>query len=811
MARRPSFRLVRQIMVSASVIIGAPTLAASSSTFTSSPPPAFVELDAQRQLLIDLFLDGQKVGQTAVTILDGQVRFDEPVEVVSRIPNLVDRARIHEWLSQSLDGNFDRACGRLESENCGHVDADQLAIVIDEDRFRIDLFIPRAQFRSIADEPRYLPQPKTGVSFISRFGAAVTGGAGADGDYHFQNHSIFAAGNYRLRTDSSVLSRGGVALDNVSLERDLDGYRLLSGLFWVPGGDFLGRRKIMGAGVVSQIDTRLDRRALTSSPLSVSLAQSGRIDLFVEGRLVSSRVYSSGQIDLDTTPLPEGSYEVTIRIHEGGRNARQERRFFTKGVDIAPQGTPYLGAFAGMLADARGRPDFDVPFFNLSAAVRLASQLGVDARLFGTDAKVLGEIGTVVMTPLAKLRGSLLVSTAGDYGFLARATTGSRGPISISFDLRTVKSENGRPLLPESGSLGTYSEEFDSRSADRGSYTQGSIYAAAKVRQAFVRLTGLYRRSGGNKANYSISASVEQPVMTGSGWHIVANADVRKTDYDTAAFIGFRALLARPTFNVVATGGWQHQGGGSRRFVGETQASLSRPTSEFSDVSMSAALGRDASGAYGRAGGLLRTPAINLRGDMLHAFANNNLPHFSASLESALVYDGAQITIGAREVSDSAIIVRPRAEGGHQDVEVMVDDNVRGRASPREPLLLFLQPYELHRVRIRPVGGLTSNYDSSDTEVATHPGLVVALSWATVRTTTVFGQAIDHYGRPLAKARVETSQDIGLSDDEGYFQVEARPGERLAFKMTSGHSCTLAPIGDSGTEPYVDAGVQTCQ
>lgn len=811
MAQPTALCRVRQIMVSASVIFGAHVEAASSSSIIiASPPAEFGEVDTRRPLVVDIYLRGQKFGQAPVTIEAGKVQFEDAQSVASRLPDLTDHRRILDWLSMPLDGNFDQACGLRRTEECTLAAPDELAIVMDEDRFRIDLLIPATFFKRPPRAPLYLPGPTSGVSFISRFGAAIAGGAGGDTSYHLQNHSILAAGSYRLRADSSMLSRNKMAFDNLAVERDLKDHRWLSGLFWAPGGNFLGRRKMVGIGFASQIDTRLDRRALTAEPLNVVLSQSARIDLFIDGRLMSSKSYAAGSVEVDTTPLPEGSYEVVLKIHEAGRGAREDRRFFSKGAEIAPLGRPQWGAFAGVLADRRGRPELSAPFFQLSAAARLAPGLGADARIFGTNAKILAELGGVAITPLAKLRGSVLISSSGDYGLLARAMTTGQGRFSASFDLRTVKSQNGHPLLPESGSFGTFSEESDFRTGDRGTYTQGSLYLAATFGSAFARLTGHYRKSAGAKAGYSIGASVEQPVTRGPAWHVVANADIRKTERDTAVFVGLRALLAGPTFSVAAAGGWQHQRGRAPQFVGETQANLSGSVSESAEFSTSGAIGRDLSGAYGRASGLFRTSDMNLRGDLLHGLGGDDLSYFSAAVDTAFVFDGGQLTLGAQNVADSAIVISPRTASDDQHVEVLVDESLRGQASVRRPLLLFLKPYELHRVRIRPTGSSTSNYDSAERMVATYPGKVTSLSWIMVRTASVFGRALDEQNQPIARARIESSREVGQSDDEGYFQIEAAVGERLLVKSKGG-SCQLDAVLDAADQTYVDVGVQICR
>ncbi|WP_163471554.1 TcfC E-set like domain-containing protein, partial [Escherichia coli] len=75
-----------------------------------------------------------------------------------------------------------------------------------------------------------------------------------------------------------------------------------------PGADLVGRRRILGVGVSSQFDTRADRMQLFGSPLVVFLGQRSRVDIYVEGRLVSSQSFEAGNQTLDTNSLPDGSY-----------------------------------------------------------------------------------------------------------------------------------------------------------------------------------------------------------------------------------------------------------------------------------------------------------------------------------------------------------------------------------------------------------------------------------------------------------------------------------------------------------------------
>src|SRR5207247_1591607 len=142
----------------------------------------------------------------------------------------------------------------------------------------------------------------------------------------------------------SYSSGVGFLVDNFVAEVDEPGTRYSGGLFWAPGIDLTGQRKILGVGVGTQFDTRVDRDQVFGNQLIVFLAQRSRVDILRDGRLLTSRSYEAGNQALDTAGLPDGSYEVVLRIQEFGGGAREERRFFIKNARIAPLDQPvYFG------------------------------------------------------------------------------------------------------------------------------------------------------------------------------------------------------------------------------------------------------------------------------------------------------------------------------------------------------------------------------------------------------------------------------------------------------------------------------------
>lgn len=802
--------LALPLMVSAAFIPAASSRAAETLNLRTSAPTSFQDLDSDRQLVVDVFVRGESIGQANIRVSGGKVVFDNPMEVAGKIPNLRAGNNVADWLRGAFATNAGRACGQSPRPECGYLETDSIAVILDEDRFRLDLFVHSSQFVHTDEMKTYLPEPAGGLTMISRFGGAVATGQGNQ-SFLLQNRTTIAAGAYRLRTDTSVMTGRGLAVDSFSLEKDFKEWRQVTGLFWAPGSDLVGRRKILGAGILTQLDTRLNRRTMIGTPLTASLQAPARVDLLIDGRLISSRIYSAGDVVIDTSSLPDGSYDVEIRIAETGRSERVERRFFTKGADLAPVGRPLFAVMAGFLSDERGKPDWSTPYYQVSAALRLSTDLGVDARLLGTDEKLIGEGGATWLTPYVRFRAAGLLSSRGDWGAVLRASSTYGGPVSLSFDLRTIKSANGAPLLPETRSIGSFSEENETQIGDVGSFTQGSVYLTARWRSALLRLSGLYRKSGKEKASYSVAGSVETPIARNERWNLVFQADIRKTDREVAGLLGLRASLVRPAWTVAASAGIQGEKGEGAHFAGEVQASATTRIARSADLTGNAAVATDRSGTSARVGSYLATPMFNLRGDVLHSFGDLGGTQFAGSFDTAIVAGTSQVVLGARNVTDSAIVIVPAGDAAEQTFEVLVDGGVRGIATKNRPLTLFLQPYEQYRVRIRPTGDSLSAYDSSEKLVSLYPGKVETLRWQSNSTRIAFGRLVLADGNPLAGAQISGKFAIGQTDASGYFQIESGANEALSVTSPSGQTC-LASLGQgSPGEAYIDAGVITCR
>lgn len=810
--------LALKVLVVSGAFILATQAHAWEPDFQAATPEGFEDLQSERQVLLDVNFGGEKIGQALATIQPGILRFENPASVAQMIPDVASLAEVTDALTSALPTNTSLVCSSTQDQNCGTLQPARAGIILNEDRFSVEIFV-NAKLLALANDNAagYLPHPEARPSLISLFGVTVSGSSDASLAYHVQNRSVASVGATRLRSDSSLATRFGLSFDNLALESDRSGARYLGGIFWAPGSDLVGRRKIAGLGITTQLDTRTDKTALTGTPLAIFLQQPSRVELLVDGRVFSSRIYSAGHRLIDTSALPVGSYDVVLRIQEHGWSARSERRFFTKGSLMAPVGHPLLSAFAGFLqSSSRGLSvGHKAFFFQASGSYRVVPAVGVDATIVGSQRKAILEAGTVLSTRIALVRAAALVSSAGDLGLVLRASTLGRGPLALSFDLRQVKSRDGQPLLPVSTSIGTFSEDPTLGSGRRGTYLQGIATVDYRFRQGTVRLSGLYRQDGPEDATYSVAASLEVPVIRTRDWDLRFDADVRQTEIDVSSFVGLRFLLNNQSIAVSGSAGVRRQSnhaGRSAGLVAEIQSGSYRQLADDTQLSTDIAYGRDLDGGYARGSSYVRGARANIRADALHQFGEGDgTTQFAVTADSAITLNDGNINVGAGQMNDAAVVVAVSGGGDGQRFEVLVDEVVRGSVSDGRSVALFLAPYETYQIRLRSQDMQVTAFETATQKTTLFPGNVVNLQWDITPLVVLFGRAVDLQGKSIPFAEIRGPHGIGRTDGEGYFQIEANREDRLEVSSDSGAKCTVSVPETEIRDGYVSAGDVMCR
>jgi hypothetical protein len=610
----------------ATTVTGASATGTGSTGFEAriSAPGEFAALDGPRELVMDVYFGGRRLGEARVVSERGTVRFRDPAAAAALLPQAADPARLAALLSGPLPANADRVCARLNDLACGTLETDGVAVIADEDRLRIDLFVGPALLKATANAPNgFLPAPLAGPSLASAFGLALSGTGRESPLYNLQARNVFGWGAARVRSNLGVASGFGLLVDDLAVELDRPDQRWTAGLVWAPGNAVTGERRILGASFGTQLDTRADRDGMAGSPQYLFLRQPARVEMLVNGRLVDARHYEAGNNILDTTALPSGSYDLVLRVQEGSGPVREERRFFVRSTEMAPLGRPLFHAVAGVLAaTAESRPVSlqRQLYFSAGANVRLSEAFGVEAGVSGTQGKLLAQGGLFLMTRFARVHAGALGSTDGDSGALLQVASGDLGSLQFTLDARRVHSRSGQPLLPQTAS-GT---NFGGPGAIRarplvGSYTQLTGNASLQLGALDLTVAGYYRADGPGR-DYSIGPSLSWRMMQLPGMQVTMLADAQKTAGGLAGFVGGRLVMVRGGLSTVSTGGasLKNPAGSAsrRRSVGSVTAQWDVQPWEDSRLSLSGGVNREESGtgltggAACRAGSALPGPTL---------------------------------------------------------------------------------------------------------------------------------------------------------------------------------------------------------
>ena len=821
-------RLLPRLCLALLTIFAGRALAAESAASvkigTDGIPAGFDQLSRQRDVLVDIFFGGRKVGEARAMARPGFLRFKEPEKVLGLLPNVEMAPELSAAMSNDLPSNSALVCPEGTSKDCGTLSPETAGIVYDEDHFRVDIFVNPKWLRLVRpNENLYLPASTAPLSLTSSAGLALSGSSETSPSFNLQNRTIVGFHNARLRSETSYSSRIGFLMDTFVGELDRPGIRYSAGLFWAPGVDLTGQRRIVGVGVGTQLDTRTDREAVSGTPVVLFLAQPARVDFLVDGRLVDSRAYEAGNNLLDTAALPAGSYSLVLRIHESSGAVREEQRFFAKNAQIAPVGQPVYFAYVGMLANTRrGRPislSKDI-YYQLGTARRISDRLALDVSVIGTSEKPIFDAGAWLITSLGRLRLAGLVSAAGDRGALVQVNSGDTGRLNVNFDLRRIWSHDGNPLIPLSNYVDTFdSDPLNARQFGEGSYTQISGSVGYRLGAAYLSVIGSLRKDKGRPADYSVGPNLNWPIVNARGLQVALQANAELTRQTRGGYVGVRMFFASGAYSVSNSAGHRAISGSGdgdavqsrQRAVGDTTAHFSYGDESGTDLALAGGVTRELDSTTAHAEGSVYSRFGSVRGEISRDFEGGKRTQYGLSLQTAAVANRDDVVLGGRNLEESGLVVSVDGSARQAQFEVLIDGQPRGRVRAGERLPVFLRPYHAYSVRLRPVDAASVWYDTAAREFTLYPGNVEHVRWHVESVLTVFGRAVREDGTPVAEATVTSRRGISQSNAEGYFQIETSANDRLSFDIGNGKACNIAINGLDKGRDYSSLGKVICR
>lgn len=783
--------------LASAALSSAPAHASAEYSIVASAPEGFSELQGPRDVVVDVFFGGRRLGDARANVQSGTIRFKDPQAVAGMLADYADPGRLSAFLAKDMQANSDRACSLMNSRDCGLLHPQDVGVIFSEDQFRADIFVnPELLLEAGSSSTAYLEPTSAGLGIVNSFGAAISGSFGSEPIYNLQSRTVVGLGSSRFKTNNSYSSDFGLVVDDMVLETDRPDRRYSAGLFWAPGTGLTGRTRILGVGAATQFDTRVERDQLIGTPIAVFLQQSSQVDILIDGRLIGSQVLDAGNQLLDTSMLPEGSYPIVLKIREPGRAVREEQRFFIKDSRIAPVGQTVFQAFAGMLAPTRrDKPIYvsDSFYYQAGLAKRLSKSFGVDATVLGTEEKALAEAGLYYLTRIARVRFGGLISTSGDVGALAQVSTTGSGPAHLSFDLRRVWSASISPLIPGS---------YDGKGFDAGGsggavrpsrdYLQMNAAAGLRFGSANFRIFASYFDTENSKSEFSIGPSFDWLFFQRQQFQLRLEGDAQKTRRSSSAYLGVRFLVAAKKLAVSGSAGhrWQDTYHPRSRAVGSIEAELSDEAGALGRYVVGAGIDRTIETTIARSSGTLYTQHGVARGDLLHDFSGRT--QYGLSVTTGAIVGGKDIQLGGRNINESAVLIGVNSKDSDATFDVLVNDATVAKVAAGEKAALFLTPYRRYDVRIRQAGSAMVTYDASSRRVTLFPGTVAKLDWDAVKVRTTYGRLIGSDGTPIRNALLQGKYGVGQSNEDGYFQIDTGSGDDIRLQSEELPECRVS-------------------
>lgn len=772
--------------------------------------------------MVDVYYGGRFLLSTLAEYTPEHIRFRRPRELVERIPTLSQPEDAVALLRRDLETHSDRVCVRSEQPLCGRLDPADIGVIFDERRFRVDVFIHHELLvRPDPGERRYLPPPDhDNLTLVQNLRSLYTNNSGGEERYSLFGRSRVGKGNQFGFANWVSTQEQSISVDELGYRNDFQDHQLTVGLFETSTGMLraLPRQPLVGASFGRSLQLRADLEAAIASPIELFLPSRSRVDIFRDGRLVSSAFYEVGNQLIDTSRLPAGSYSVDIVITDSSGEERVEQQLFVKSSLLAPPGESLWFVDLGRVRNRAGQDSFPADFgSNLLRAGyrwRQNSRLGFGVAGASTGDDHLGEFSANLLFDGLQAGGEVFASDEGGWGYSLRAASRWRD-YNLSVNMQRVRADD--PLR----------EPFTAAPEFRLLPVEQRLYSAQLTRPLLGGQLGLNvterqqvdgsqrRRSNleysrGQRLGYGQSLQWRFEVGEEEGdWRGQLTLQWRNTrgnwrDNTRLAYSESQLQDARDGVSAGIGTRWRD----SNRFAGDL--SLGARLDTEPGGRRSAAFDGDHRSAYGRANAAMTV-------------VDNREQSGGPQVFSLLGYDTSLVVgeerrplVGGPSPAESGVVLDLRdAPGANFDVMVNGGRHTSARGGSR--VAITLPSYTDYRLRLANRGASLVSFDPAPYQFALYPGQVVTRSWELTTVNVLVGRiympqrVCDADGdcetrlQALEGVPIEGADGYAVTDVGGFLQAEVDSRVTELRARVNGRPCSIDLSGIEAVDSIMRA------
>ena len=767
-------------------------------------PEGFEELDELQETTIDLFYGGFFLTSVKSKFTSVDILIQDVDILVSKLQDLKDPSRFRELLLTPFYTNSDRICPTTSSVNCGDLTTDTVAVIFDRARLRVDLFIaPELLKTRTMQQLAFLPQSDAGFSMLDHFSMYTSGSTLGKSNYNIANTTILSYAENRLLMRSNFTDSAEFSVDTLAFAREYQGRDYQAGIFRGNAGGFVFMKDSLfaGAAIESSLITRNDLQFSLGNEIEVFLDSRSRVEIYKDGRLISTQFYDVGNQQINTSSLPGGAYDLEIKIINSAGNERTETRYFSKSSKLPPADQPlyFLQVGEEMLESDSNRilpQGTDRHFLRAGVSKRLGHSFGAGLGFSTNDSSSMVEVSAFKQGGRYELQSIFayedLNVSALDLKLRMRFDNGS-------INLSSRKIWSGLNVSEANSQIGNATLQTRVSAAWNTAYgSLNAFYRSSKAKYESESTNyGLRWSKNWASGNGGLNSSLEFSTNDGEdlvlfklnyrlqkkSWSHIASAQYldsgRQNNTDNSRMTGY------------ASSNWRNSSDSANQY----QIGLRADSQDQGNFETRAS----AKGNLGEAG--------------LTTQYNNRLAevNYSGSVTTSFVATKDAFGIGGERRALSGFLVSTKGNSAQASaISVVVDGSKRAKIELNSTRFIPASEYDIHEISFLAEGDALMNVDTKIYRKTFYPGNVISIDVRAKQIFVAIGRLVNPDGTPLSNALLLDIEGIAISDDEGYFQAEMASDIETIRIRKGGKECTISLGSLSSTSQVIFVGEQTC-
>ncbi len=734
-------------------------------TLSDAPPPGFEDLSKHTSNQIDVYFAGRMLTSVMAEYDEQALTFMAPEIIVALLPGLTDRAAVLGALSVPLSTHSELQCERTLQRTCPTLITDTVGIIFYPDDFKVELFVNPALLEAINLPATTLLSPSSHeLAIIHEINLALSGGARPSDRLDLLSNLSLSQGTTRLHARFNLSNQAPPALTQLSGQYDARYWRAELGVFdsTTMAGTFINTQDLFGIKIARSLAREANGKLNSGNPIVIFLREHSRVDIFRQGRLLDSRFYPGGQQRLDTTHLPDGAYEIQVKI----RNTQEERteaHYFSRTSLLAPKGKPLYFFESGSLLDHE-----NILQDGLSAGATLLQA--------GTRFRVNRHLGGMV----GLLDGSdTTTALQTSWYWQAPGLTAQLGAAAAEHYHAWQAGIRHQGAYATS-SLHHFESHPEQQQSDVDLYStilrhdrRTTLTTATRLFKGQALFQASRRSSLEVQPGWQFDFSYRRPLQLSGRWHLRWNTALSVTNEDKLIRLGIEWVNVRPAGNLTL-GQQLSESVAAEQMRIDTSMRYAHQAIDLGQHSITPSLSLqsnpDAQALRGH--GVLTAPWYD--GEVELQYTNDSLfggLNYAGNLHSAYVSNLQTASIAPIRYSDAAALVRIEGETD-ASFQVLIDKQPAGIVTRSQPRLIALKPYQRYAVSIEALGDSLLNYATKPKRITIFPGNLTVLTWHAAPERVLIAQIIDANGTPLRNAQVSNAQEFTTTDAQGWLQTE---------------------------------------